>query len=71
MIGTTILEQRHYVRSKLDHLRMMLMFEPRGHADMYGTLLLDKGSLENGEEVDMAVLFMHNEGNMWYLRSTV
>ena len=62
VLGKNILEQRRYVLSKLDHLRVMLMFEPRGHADMYGALLLDTGSLENGDEVDLAVLFMHNEG---------
>ena len=36
----------------------MLMFEPRGHMDMYGALLVEKDL----DEADMAVLFMHNEG---------
>ena len=56
--GATILEKRRYVRSHLDHLRTLLMYEPRGHADMYGALLVDSDL----PEVDMAVLFMHNEG---------
>ena len=56
--GATILEKRRFVRSYLDHLRTLLMFEPRGHADMYGALLVDSDL----PEVDMAVLFMHNEG---------
>ena len=56
--GATILEKRRYVRSHLDHLRTLLMFEPTGHADMYGALLVDSDL----PEVDMAVLFMHNEG---------
>lgn len=58
-----MLERRRYVLANLDHLRKMLMAEPRGHADMYGALLLDKDSLVEGErEADLAVLFMHNEG---------
>ena len=36
----------------------MLMSEPRGHADMYGALLVESDL----PEADMAVLFMHNEG---------
>ena len=30
--GATILEKRRYARDQLDHLRRMLMAEPRGHA---------------------------------------
>jgi len=56
--GTTILEKRAYVRDHLDHLRKMLMFEPRGHYDMYGALLVEP----NLTGADLAVLFMHNEG---------
>ena len=37
----TILEKRAYVRDHLDHLRKILMFEPRGHYDMYGALLVE------------------------------
>ncbi len=33
-----ILQKRAYVRDHLDHLRKVLMFEPRGHYDMYGVL---------------------------------
>lgn len=54
----TILEKRAYVRDNLDHLRKMLMFEPRGHYDMYGALLVEP----NLPGADLAVLFMHNEG---------
>ena len=32
--GGTILEKRAWVRDNLDHLRRMLMIEPRGHYDM-------------------------------------
>jgi len=37
--GSTILEKRHYARQHYDHLRRTLMWEPRGHADMYGCIL--------------------------------
>ena len=56
--GASILEKRSYVRDHLDHFRKILMFEPRGHADMYGALLVEP-SLPGA---DLAVLFMHNEG---------
>ena len=56
--GATILEKRAYARDHLDHLRKILMFEPRGHADMYGAILVEP-SLPGA---DLAVLFMHNEG---------
>ncbi len=54
----TILEKRAYVREHLDHLRKVLMFEPRGHFDMYGALLVEPDL----PGADLAVLFMHNEG---------
>lgn len=54
----TILEKRAWVRDNADHLRRLLMHEPRGHADMYGAILVEP-DLPNA---DLAVLFMHNEG---------
>ncbi|MBZ0162608.1 MAG: proline racemase family protein [Notoacmeibacter sp.] len=54
----TILQKRTYVRDNLDHLRKILMFEPRGHFDMYGALLVEPDL----HGADLAVLFMHNEG---------
>lgn len=56
--GVSILDKRAYARANHDHLRRTLMFEPRGHYDMYGALLLAP-SLPGA---DFAVLFMHNEG---------
>ena len=58
ILGDDILLKRRYVREQLDHLRVLLMAEPRGHADMYGAILVTP----NLPEADMAVLFMHNEG---------
>lgn len=56
--GGTILEKRRYAREHLDHLRRMLMFEPRGHYDMYGVIPVEPDL----PDADLAVLFMHNEG---------
>lgn len=56
--GNTILEKRRYVREHLDHLRKVLMWEPRGHADMYGCLITPPVS----KDAHFGVLFMHNEG---------
>jgi trans-L-3-hydroxyproline dehydratase len=53
-----ILEKRAWVRDNLDHLRKILIFEPRGHYDMYGALLVEP----NLPGAELAVLFMHNEG---------
>lgn len=56
--GDTILAKRRYAREHLDHLRRSLMFEPRGHADMYGCVLTEPVTPDG----DLGVLFMHNEG---------
>jgi trans-L-3-hydroxyproline dehydratase len=56
--GETILARRRYVKENLDHFRKALMWEPRGHADMYGCILTPPVT----PEADIGVLFMHNEG---------
>jgi trans-L-3-hydroxyproline dehydratase len=56
--GRTILEKRRFARERLDGLRRALMFEPRGHADMYGAIPTEAVT----SDADMGVLFMHNEG---------
>ncbi len=56
--GGTILAKRRYLQAHLDHLRTALMWEPRGHADMYGCLVTEP--LTPGSH--LGVLFMHNEG---------
>ena len=58
LIGNNILEKRRYCLEHLDHLRTTLMFEPRGHADMYGALLTEP--ITHG--ADFGTLFIHNEG---------
>jgi len=56
--GNTILEKRNYTKMHLDDLRKALMFEPRGHADMYGVILTQACS----QGCDFGVIFIHNEG---------
>ena len=56
--GATILEKRRFAREHLDSLRRALMFEPRGHADMYGAIVTEPVRPDS----DLGVLFMHNEG---------
>jgi trans-L-3-hydroxyproline dehydratase len=56
--GTTVLERRQHARAHLDRYRSALMWEPRGHADMYGCLVMPPVT----PEADFAVLFIHNEG---------
>ena len=54
--GRTVLEKRRYFREHYDHLRTGTMWEPRGHADMYGAVITP--SLD----ADLDVFFLHNEG---------
>lgn len=56
--GNSVLEYRRYCSNHYDHLRTALMFEPRGHADMYGCILVPP----NDDEGDFGILFLHNEG---------
>ena len=54
--GGSVLEKRRYFREHLDQLRTGLMWEPRGHADMYGAVIT------RSRDADFDVFFLHNEG---------
>ena len=56
--GATILERRRAMLAHHDDLRRILMWEPRGHADMYGCILTPPVT----PDAAYGVLFMHNEG---------
>jgi proline racemase len=56
--GATILEKRRFAAEKLDHVRRLLVFEPRGHADMYGCFVTEP----EDEGADLGVVFFHNAG---------
>lgn len=54
--GDTVLEKRRYFRDHYDHFRKATMWEPRGHADMYGAVITPS------RDADLDVFFLHNEG---------
>jgi proline racemase len=56
--GRTILEKRRYAAERLDAVRRLLVFEPRGHADMYGCFVTEP----EDEGADLGVVFFHNAG---------
>ena len=58
LLGDTILARRRYAKENFDHLRTALIWEPRGHADMYGCIITPPVTAG----ADIGVLFMHNEG---------
>src|SRR5262245_49620201 len=56
--GPTILEKRRDAAERLDHVRRLLVHEPRGHADMYGCHVVEP----NDSDADLGVVFFHNAG---------
>jgi len=56
--GGTILEKRRYALEHLDHIRQLLVFEPRGHADMYGGFVTEP----EDEGAQLGVVVFHNAG---------
>ncbi|MEM7037325.1 MAG: proline racemase family protein, partial [Bacteroidota bacterium] len=56
--GETVLARRRAAQAHFDRFRKMLMWEPRGHADMYGLLPLPAERPDS----DFGVLFLHNAG---------
>lgn len=58
VVGPTLLAKRRYLRQHLDHVRRRLVWEPRGHRDMYGAVLVPSEL----PDAHLGVLFLHNEG---------
>jgi proline racemase len=56
--GQTILDKRRWAAEHLDHVRRLLVYEPRGHADMYGCFVTEP----EDEGADLGVVFFHNAG---------
>jgi trans-L-3-hydroxyproline dehydratase len=56
--GKTIVERRAWLKEHAEPLRRALIFEPRGHADMYAGYLTDPVS----DDADFGIIFVHNEG---------
>ena len=55
--GASVLEKRHDAAARLDLHRRRLMLEPRGHAEMYGALVVPAAP-----PAAFGVLFMHHSG---------
>ena len=58
LVGDTILDKRRFAAAELEDIRKLLIFEPRGHADMYGGFVV----APDDEGADLGVVFFHNEG---------
>ncbi len=56
--GERILDKRRYAAEHLDHVRRLLVHEPRGHADMYGCFVTEP----EDQGADLGVVFFHNAG---------
>jgi trans-L-3-hydroxyproline dehydratase len=56
--GGSILDKRRQMQKEHDNLRSALMWEPRGHADMYGAILTEPTT----EKGDVGILFTTNKG---------
>ncbi len=56
--GTTVLDKRRHMKAHLDHVRTLLLSEPRGHFDSYGCVLVES----DNPAAAFGVIFMHNEG---------
>ena len=58
LAGATILDKRRDALERHDHVRRLLMLEPRGHAEMYGAILVPPSA----PGAALGVLFCHHEG---------
>ena len=56
--GNTMIEKKHYLEEHYDYLRTMLMFEPRGHHDMFGAFITEPVN----KAADFGVFFMDGGG---------
>ncbi len=56
--GESVLARRRYMAEHCDDIRRLLLYEPRGHADMYGAVLTPPVT----EGANYGVLFLTNEG---------
>jgi len=52
--GDTMMEKKDFVRTHYDHIRQLLMNEPRGHKDMFGSILVEP----TNPIADIGVIFM-------------
>ena len=58
--GKTMADKREYLKTHFDPIRTALMLEPRGHHDMFGSILLEP----TDPKADMGIVFMDGAGYM-------
>lgn len=56
--GRTMREKKSWLANKQDHLRKMLMWEPRGHRDMFGAII----TTPSRPDTDIGIIYMDNAG---------
>jgi proline racemase len=56
--GRTMAEKKKYFIDNFDNVRRVLMFEPRGHKDMYGVVLTEP----TREDCDFGLIFLDSSG---------
>lgn len=56
--GRTMTERKQWLQNNLDQLRRTLMWEPRGHQDMFGAVITSPVC----EEAEVGVIFMDSDG---------
>jgi len=56
--GNDMQKRKEWMAKNGDHLRKMLMWEPRGHRDMFGAIITEPIS----DDADVGIIFMHNGG---------
>ncbi|RQD72270.1 MAG: proline racemase [Tindallia sp. MSAO_Bac2] len=56
--GTCMAEKKTYLENNLDYVRTSLMHEPRGHNDMFGSII----TASTDEEADFGIIFMDGGG---------
>ena len=56
--GSTMIEKKKWMEDNYDHVRTALMFEPRGHHDMFGAFLCEPVN----PEAQFGVMFMDTGG---------
>jgi proline racemase len=56
--GKTMADKRESLKTHFDHIRTSLMLEPRGHKDMFGSILLEP----TDPHADLGIVFMDGAG---------
>ena len=56
--GKTMPEKKAYLEENLDYVRTAIMLEPRGHNDMFGSIITQPTK----EEADLGIIFMDGGG---------